>query len=125
MRVAVDELVPVPEPQMSVRHEQTLAMFLRPGSIELGFRRSEMARLAYGAGEMFLCHRHAKRWVRADDEPHILATGWENSPFQAAHERAKAKGWKTRTVTCGHEVMLDHPGELTDLLLEFVTPAVP
>jgi hypothetical protein len=28
-------------------------------------------------------------------------------------------------VTCGHEVMLDLPGELTDLLLEFVTPAVP
>jgi hypothetical protein len=67
MRVAVDELVPVPEPQMSVRHEQMLGMFLRPGSIELGFRRSEMARLAYGAGEMLLCHRHAERWVRADD----------------------------------------------------------
>ena len=55
MRVAVDELVPVAEPQMSVRHEQTLAMFLRPGSIELGFRRSEMASLAYDAGAMFLC----------------------------------------------------------------------
>jgi pimeloyl-ACP methyl ester carboxylesterase len=56
---------------------------------------------------------------------HILATGWENSPFRPAHERAKAKGWKTRTVTCGHEVMLDLPGELTDLLLEFATSAVP
>ena len=56
---------------------------------------------------------------------HILATGWDNSPFRAAHERAKAKGWKTRTVTCGHEVMLDLPGELTDLLLEFVTSAEP
>jgi hypothetical protein len=71
MRVAVDELVPVPEPQMSVRHEQTLAMFLRPGSIELGFRRFEMTRLAYDAGAMFLCHRHVERWVRADDEPRI------------------------------------------------------
>ena len=56
---------------------------------------------------------------------HILATGGDNSPFGAAHERAKAKGWKTRTVTCGHEVMLDLPSELTDLLLEFVTSAVP
>ena len=28
-----------------------------------------------------------------------LATDWDNSPFRAAHERAKAKGWKTRTVT--------------------------
>ena len=35
MRVAVDELVPVREPQMRVQHEQILSMFLRPGSIEL------------------------------------------------------------------------------------------
>ena len=59
------------------------------------------------------------------DATHILATGWDNSPFRAAHERAKTKGWKTRTVTCGHEVMLDLPGELTDLLLEFATSAAP
>jgi pimeloyl-ACP methyl ester carboxylesterase len=59
------------------------------------------------------------------DVTHILATGWDNSPFRAAHERAKAKGWKTRTVTCGHEVMLDLPGGLTDLLLEFATAALP
>jgi len=59
------------------------------------------------------------------DAIHIVATGWDNSPLRAAHERAKAKGWKTRTITCGHEVMLDLPGELTDLLLEFATSAVP
>src|SRR5262249_40283254 len=56
---------------------------------------------------------------RMHDTLHILATGWHNSPFGAAHERAKAKGWQTRTVACGHEVILDLPGELTDLLLEF------
>jgi pimeloyl-ACP methyl ester carboxylesterase len=61
----------------------------------------------------------------AHDATHILATDWDNSPFRSAHERAKAKGWKTRTVPCGHEVMLDLPGELTDLLLEFATSAVP
>ena len=60
---------------------------------------------------------------RVHDAIHILATGWDNSPFRAAHERAKAKGWQTRTVPCGHEVMLDRPGELTDLLLEFATSA--
>ena len=53
------------------------------------------------------------------DAIHILATGWENSPFRAAHDRAKAKGWRTRTVPCGHEVMVDLPRELTDLLLEW------
>jgi len=59
------------------------------------------------------------------DGAHILATGWDNSPFRAAHERAKAKGWKTRTVSCGHEVMLDVPGELTNLLLELIRSEAP
>jgi pimeloyl-ACP methyl ester carboxylesterase len=59
------------------------------------------------------------------DSTHVLATGWDNSPFRGAHERAKAKRWRTRTVPCGHEVMLDLPDELTDLLLEFATGALP
>lgn len=54
---------------------------------------------------------------------HILATSWDDSPFGAARERANAKGWRTRTIACGHEVMLDLPDELTELLLEFATPA--
>ena len=49
---------------------------------------------------------------------HVLATGWEGSPFPACHERAKAKGWKTQTIACGHDVMLDQPGELTRLLID-------
>jgi hypothetical protein len=55
---------------------------------------------------------------RTHDTSYILATGWDNSPFRAAHKRAKAKGWQTRTITCGHEVMLDLPGELTDLEID-------
>jgi len=62
---------------------------------------------------------------RAHDATHILATGWDNSPFRDSHERAKAKGWKTRTIACGHEVMLDRPIELTDMLLELATSAPP
>ena len=38
MRVAVDELVPVPEPRMKVQHEQILAMFLGSGSMLIGRR---------------------------------------------------------------------------------------
>jgi pimeloyl-ACP methyl ester carboxylesterase len=54
------------------------------------------------------------------DVTHILATGYtEGSPFPACHERAKKKGWKTRTIPCGHDVMLDLPEELTALLLDF------
>jgi len=59
------------------------------------------------------------------DSVYVLATGWDNSPFAAAHERARAKGWQTHTVPCGHEVMLDLPSEVTDLLLEFATSAAP
>jgi hypothetical protein len=54
------------------------------------------------------------------DVTHILATGYqEGSPFPACHERAKARGWKTRTIDCGHDAMLDLPDELTSLLLEY------
>jgi pimeloyl-ACP methyl ester carboxylesterase len=56
---------------------------------------------------------------RIQDVTHVLATGFrEGSPFPFSHERAKAKGWKTRTIPSGHDVMLDLPDELTALLLE-------
>jgi hypothetical protein len=49
----------------------------------------------------------------------ILATGFvEGSPFPPFYEKAKAKGWKTITVPCGHDVMLDLPEELTRILLD-------
>ena len=50
---------------------------------------------------------------------YILATGFlEGSPFPPFYEKAKAKGWKTTTIECGHDVMLDRPEELTGLLLD-------
>ena len=49
----------------------------------------------------------------------ILATGFrEGSPFPPFYDKAKAKGWKTITIECGHDVMLDRPEELTRILLE-------
>jgi pimeloyl-ACP methyl ester carboxylesterase len=47
----------------------------------------------------------------------ILAEGWAGSPIPKFYERAKAKGWKTLSVQCGHDVMLDQPHELTAILL--------
>jgi pimeloyl-ACP methyl ester carboxylesterase len=47
---------------------------------------------------------------------HILATGYEQSPFPPFHEIAKGKGWKTLTIDCGHDVMLDRPSELVGML---------
>ena len=48
----------------------------------------------------------------------ILATDFDNSPFTAFYDCAKAKGWKTLTMTSGHDVMLDRPEELTAALLD-------
>jgi pimeloyl-ACP methyl ester carboxylesterase len=57
---------------------------------------------------------------RIQDITHLLATGYvEGSPFPACHDRAKKKGWKTRTIPCGHDVMIDLPDELTAFLLEY------
>ena len=37
-----------------------------------------------------------------------------------SHERAKAKGWKIRTIdNSGHEFMIDHPQKLAKFLLEY------
>ncbi|MGD0955676.1 MAG: alpha/beta fold hydrolase [Candidatus Acidiferrales bacterium] len=47
----------------------------------------------------------------------ILATGYDGSPFMPSYERAKAKGWKTLSVPCGHDVMLDLPEELATILV--------
>ncbi len=47
----------------------------------------------------------------------ILATGWSGSPFHQFYDGAKTRGWKTLTMSCGHDVMLDRPEELTSALL--------
>lgn len=46
----------------------------------------------------------------------ILATGFGDSPFRPFHDRARAAGWKTLTIDCGHDVMLDRPDELVQML---------
>ena len=47
----------------------------------------------------------------------ILAIDFTNSPVTVFYDRAKAKGWNTLTMSCGHDVMLDRPEELTGVLL--------
>jgi pimeloyl-ACP methyl ester carboxylesterase len=56
---------------------------------------------------------------RIEHIAYILATGWSPSPFPQFFDKAKTKGWKTLTMTCGHDVMLDRPEELTQELLAF------
>ncbi len=47
----------------------------------------------------------------------ILANGWAPSPFQQFYKQAKTMGWKTLTMECGHDVMLDLPEVLTQELI--------
>jgi len=49
---------------------------------------------------------------------HVLATGYEESPFPPFHEIAKKKGWHTVTIDCGHDVMLDRPEDLVRILID-------
>jgi pimeloyl-ACP methyl ester carboxylesterase len=49
----------------------------------------------------------------------ILMTGYaQHSPFLPFRDKAKAKGWRTLTMTCGHMVMFDQPEELSRILLQ-------
>ena len=50
---------------------------------------------------------------RIENLTFILAAGWTPSPFQYFYDRAKTKGWRTVSMECGHDVMLDMPEELT------------
>jgi len=51
---------------------------------------------------------------------YILADGWAPTPFPQFYEKAKARGWKTLVMHCGHDVMLDLPEALAEALLAAV-----
>ncbi len=62
---------------------------------------------------------------RIGDITYIIATGWSPSPFPQFYDKAKARGWKTLTLACGHDVMLDQPEELTQELLPISSRSAP
>ena len=48
---------------------------------------------------------------------YIFATNWNFPPIMQQYELAKARpGWKTFEVECGHDIMLDKPAELAEIL---------
>jgi hypothetical protein len=55
--------------------------------------------------------------ARVKNVTYIWATAFTPSPFPQFYEKAKAKGWKTLELRCGHDVMLDMPEEVTEVLL--------
>src|SRR5215470_18246613 len=83
MRVSVEALESSREPHLRVYPEQMLAMLLEPGSIEMGWRRSELTRFAYRAGEIILSRRHAETWARTDGL-HYLSVAISDAALRAA-----------------------------------------
>jgi len=52
-----------------------------------------------------------KTYIRASDYPNVS--------FEKAHARTKADpSWRTYEVPCGHDVMIDEPEHLTEILIE-------
>ncbi|MBV8791278.1 MAG: alpha/beta hydrolase [Pseudolabrys sp.] len=49
---------------------------------------------------------------------YVRATGYANVAFDAAFARAKAEGWRTYEVDCGHDIMINEPDRLTEILIE-------
>ena len=71
MRVELIPPQPVREPSLWERPEQVLGLVLRPGSIEIGVRRTELTEFRYVAGEMILPHRHEGKWVGLVSAPYL------------------------------------------------------
>jgi len=56
---------------------------------------------------------------RVAKKTYIRASGYPNVAFEKAFARAKADpSWRTYEVACGHDVMIDAPDRLTEILLE-------
>jgi pimeloyl-ACP methyl ester carboxylesterase len=59
---------------------------------------------------------YSDRALSIADTRYIHATGWSNSPFAGAAEAARRHGWPVIEIGSGHDVMLDKPDELSELL---------
>jgi pimeloyl-ACP methyl ester carboxylesterase len=58
------------------------------------------------------------RGLAITDRLFILAEGWDPSPFRYyARQVAGKAGWRVARVPCGHDVMVDMPVELANLLM--------
>jgi len=82
MKVAVDMLEPVREPCLQVYPQHLVRMLLRPGSIEVGRRRSAMRRVTFSGGEVGLCCRHMEQWFGSSDL-HFLSLSISDAALNA------------------------------------------
>jgi len=74
MKVAFETRGPTDEPYLIQNGEQILGMTLRPGSMEIGSRRSALQRITFDAGLMGLCPQQSEYWVGTCDMTHVTMT---------------------------------------------------
>src|SRR5262245_46887770 len=74
MRVATEVRRSVKEPHLQVHRENALGMLLRPGSMELGPRRSALNLTKFDAGEMGLCTPFSEQWIGTADMEHLIVS---------------------------------------------------
>ena len=60
---------------------------------------------------------------RIKNRVYIRATAYPSEPFDRGLAKARAQGWRTYEVPCGHDVMLDQPERLAAILREVAAPA--
>jgi pimeloyl-ACP methyl ester carboxylesterase len=48
----------------------------------------------------------------------IFAQGWKSTEFIKYYKKAQAKRWRTFTIDCGHDVMIDQPEQLAKMLID-------
>ncbi len=91
------ELVPpqsVTEPRLWARPEQVLAMVLRPGSIEMGVRRTELTEFRYVAGEMVMPHRHEGKWVGLMNATYLQLSISDVALMAASHREVELRMYR-------------------------------
>ena len=74
MRVAAEVRGTVEEAYLQVHRENTLGMLLRPGSMEVGPRRSALRWTKFEQGELGLCTPHSEQWIGSADMEHLVVS---------------------------------------------------
>src|SRR5215469_4082894 len=86
MKVAFEVRGPVDEPYLKVDRETVLALTLRPGSMEMGLRRSAIRRITFDAGLMGLCPPQFEHWIGSCDMAHMTMSISEAALIAASDE---------------------------------------
>jgi len=86
MEVALETRGPVDEPYLKLNEDQILGMTLRPGSMEIGSRRSALQRITFDAGLMGLCPPRSEYWVGTCDMTHVTMTISDEALMAAADD---------------------------------------